>query len=89
MRIEKLPTAQLRAVADNAEAEGDWDTFEAAGAELGRRDYDAADPASPQNTAADARDSEPRAWYADEIDGYDRNGAFDGFNVYSDADPGL
>ena len=25
----------------------------------------------------------------DEVDGYDRNGAFDGFQVTSDADPGL
>jgi hypothetical protein len=24
-----------------------------------------------------------------DVDGYDRNGAFDGFNVYSDADSGL
>src|SRR5690242_17937252 len=44
------------------------DAIEAeAEAELERRDYDADDPASPQNTATDARDTEPRAWYRDEI----------------------
>jgi hypothetical protein len=55
--LERQPTPYLEAERDKAEAAGDWPRFERIEAELERREYDASDPASPQNTAEDARDS--------------------------------
>jgi hypothetical protein len=55
--IERLSTAELERMRAKAERDGDWPKMERCEAELERRDYDASDPASPQNTATDARDS--------------------------------
>jgi hypothetical protein len=49
-RIEKLPTAQLEQMYEEAAAGGDDELSYRIEAELGRRDYDASDPWSPQNT---------------------------------------
>lgn len=72
--LETLNTESLISALEIAEVSGDTALVERCETELARRDYDESDPASPQNTAAD---------------GYDRNGAFDGTNVISDADGGL
>lgn len=57
MALEHLPTARLTELRDQAESNGDWERAERIEDELERRDYDADDPASPQNTATDARDN--------------------------------
>ena len=51
--IETMPTARLEALRADCEAAGDWPRMERCEAELERRDYDASDPASPQNTRED------------------------------------
>jgi hypothetical protein len=55
MTLEQRPTSYLEAELSKAEAAGDWPRTERIEAELERRDYDASDPASPQNTTEDAR----------------------------------
>jgi hypothetical protein len=51
MQLEMLPTDQLESMRDQAEDSGNWQRVERIETELERRDYDASDPASPQNTA--------------------------------------
>jgi hypothetical protein len=60
--IEKLATDKLTAKRDAAEAAGDWPLTERCEAELGRRDYDASDPASPENTHQDTPTLDPPWW---------------------------
>jgi hypothetical protein len=62
MRIELLPDDQLAARRDRAEATGDRPAFERCEAEMERRDDDAADPASPQNTRQDTPALDPPWW---------------------------
>lgn len=57
--LEKLSTPALETKRDKAEETGDWPTFERCEAELERREYDASDPASPQNTQADTPALDP------------------------------
>jgi hypothetical protein len=57
--IYNLSTSRLIAKQAAAETAGDWDLAEQCEEELDRRAADDSDPASPQNTEPDARDSEP------------------------------
>jgi hypothetical protein len=60
--IEKLSTEKLLKRLEAAEEAGDWPMAERIEAELDRRDYDAGDPASPQNTQEDTPALDPPWW---------------------------
>ena len=53
MTIERLSTDELLKRLESAEDAGDSALVDRIEAELDRRDYDARDPASPQNTQED------------------------------------
>lgn len=65
-KISRMPTTKLEGERDRAEAEGNWELYEACEAELERREADASDPAYQ----AERQDAEDASAGLEDLGGY-------------------